>query len=273
MNIKDDTLFRHYTGALLGACLGFIYGFVSQSINSILLPHVPLYQPPLGWIGNILLWSLIGALLGLVTALPAESIIGALYGGATGAFLLTILTLSSGGSDQANWTGKIIGVLFLFLPLAGAITPLTALLRWVVNKSVEGRRESIPTWARLRLPILLIILVGALGIFSRLPPYAQIMVTQMDWMLRVGLECTQESQLPEPLQQDRVGGFLSHASDHYRLEWQNRNINRFAIPRPMSNRPWEESVVIARFDNGWNLVCLYAKSDAQPACKGYQDDL
>lgn len=192
MNLKGDTLYRRQIGVTLGASLGLTYGLVSQSINAIVLPHVPLYQPPLGWIGNILLWSLIGALLGLVTTLPAETVIGALYGGATGAFLLTILTLSGGGSDQGTWTGKMIGVIFLFLPLAGAITPLAALFRWVVNKSVEGRRDSIPIWARLRLPMLLIILVGALGIFSRLPPYARSMVTQMDKMLQIGLQCTRD---------------------------------------------------------------------------------
>lgn len=270
MNINDDTRYRRYVGLCLGLSLGFVYGLVSQGINQVFLPHIPLYRPPLGLPGNILLWSLVGALLGLVTALPAETISGALYGGATGAFLVTILTLASGRTNPGAWTAKIISVLFLLIPLAGGITPFAAMLRWGINRVVEGKRNAATAWKRLSQPLLLIILVGLLGIFSRMPPYARSMVLKTDKMLQTGLRCSQESQLPDPLQQARVGGFLSHATERYYLEWQNRNINRFAIPRPMSDRPWEESVVIARFDNGWNLVCLYAKSDVPPSCKGYE---
>ncbi len=271
--IHHDTLYRRCVGLSLGASTGLVYGIVSQSINRFYLPHIPLFSPPLGIVGNILLWSLIGALLGLITVLPAETITGALYGAATGAFLVTILTLVTGRMDQGVWTGKILGVLFLFIPLAGAITPMTAIFRWIVNKLVVKHLENTPIWTRLPIPILLMVLVGAVGAFSRMPPYARIMVTHMNEMLQTGLSSPSETQLPRPLQHPRVGGFLSHATNHYSLEWQNININRFAIPRPMSSRPWEESVVIARFDNGWNLVCLYPESGAEPACKAYQNDL
>jgi hypothetical protein len=270
---EHKVIYRRYVGLILGAGLGFVYGIVSQSINRIFLPDIPLYQPPLGLPGNIILWTFIGALLGLVAALPDETIVGALYGGVTGATLLTLFTLSTGRIEQDTLATMIISVLFLFVPMVGAITPLVAIQRWVVNKLVEAHLESEPPWVYLPLPILLLALVGAIGASSLMPPYARVMLTRTEKILQTGLSSAQVSQLPKPLQQERVGGFLDNATNRYRLEWRNRDITRFAIPRPMSNRPWEESAVIARFNNGWILVCLYAKSDAEPACKGFPNGL
>jgi hypothetical protein len=269
MKRENIVIYRRNTGLILGAGLGFVYGMVSQSINRIFLPDVPLYQAPFGLPGNIILWTLIGALLGLVAALPDESVVGALYGGVTGAALLTLFTLSTGRIERDTWTIMVISVLFLFLPMVGAFTLIVAIQRWAVNKLVEAHLESEPAWVYLSLPILLMVLVGTIGTSSLMPPYARIMLTRTERMLQNGLSSMQESQLPEPLQRERVGGFLDNATNQYSLEWQNQNINRFAIPRPASNRPWEESAVIARFKNGWILVCIYAKSDAEPACKGF----
>ena len=40
----------------------------------------------------------------------------------------------------------------------------------------------------------------------------------------------------------------------------------------MSGRPGEEAVVIARFESGWRLACLFPDADAEPACKGFAGD-
>ena len=271
MKKERKAIYRRYVGLFLGASLGFVYGAVSQNINRVFLPDIPLHQAPFGWVGNTFLWTLIGALLGLVTAIPEETVIGALYGGATGATLLTLFTLSTSNIERDTWITTIISVLFLFVPIAGGITLIAAVQRWVVNKLVEAHLESEPVWKYLPLPILLLILVGAVGAFSLMPPYARIMVSRTESMIQNGLSAAQESQLPDSLQKERVGDFLSNATNRYSLEWQNQDINRFAIPRPASNRPWEESAIIARFNNGWTLVCIFAKSDAEPACKGFSD--
>ena len=68
--------YRRLTGLLFGAGLGLMFGVTSQLTNRILLPGIPLYQPPLGPLGNILASVLAGALLGVLCAWPQSSING-----------------------------------------------------------------------------------------------------------------------------------------------------------------------------------------------------
>jgi MFS family permease len=269
--MKDSATFRRMVGLLLGLGLGLAYGLSSQTINRIMLPGIMLHQPPLGLPGNILLWTMAAAALGLATAWPKESLIGAILGGTMGASILTVVTLITGRTDAEVWAGKLLGTLFLFIPIAGLLIPLTGVFRWTVNKTIEARVDKEPVWYVVRWPVLLLVLVVAIGTFALLPPHARIMLTRTDEMLKKGLELPTQNQLPEPLQNERVGGFIEHAGDKYTLEWENTDINRFAIPRPLTEQPWEESVVIAYFNSGWKLVCLYADSDASPACRGFED--
>ena len=50
--------YRRCAGLILGALIGLAFGSVSQGVNSLFLPGIPLYQPPFGPIGNSLLASL-----------------------------------------------------------------------------------------------------------------------------------------------------------------------------------------------------------------------
>ena len=53
-SLGSDRRKRHprVFGLALGALLGLVYGLTSQTINRIILPGIPLYQPPLGPAGN-----------------------------------------------------------------------------------------------------------------------------------------------------------------------------------------------------------------------------
>lgn len=265
----DSALSRRLIGLLLGSAMGLVYGIVSQGINRLMLPGIMLHQPPFGMAGNTLLWLLVGALLGWVTAHPKETLAGVFLGATLGAAFLTIITLVTGRTDSGVWVGKLISVLIIFVPIAALLVPVTGIFRWTVNKVIEAQIDSESAWRTVRWPVLMVVLVAAIGTFALLPPHARIMLVRMDAMLNKGLQSTSPDQLPEALQHNRVGGFIEHASRGYNLQWQNKNINRYAIPRPMTDRPWQESVVIAHFDTGWKLVCLYADTEAQPACRGF----
>ena len=52
----------------------------------------------------------------------------------------------------------------------------------------------------------------------------------------------------------------------YKLSWERQRIERFRILRPGKNLD-NHSVVMARFESGWNLVCLYIA----PMCKGFAE--
>jgi hypothetical protein len=89
-------------------------------------------------------------------------------------------------------------------------------------------------------------------------------------LLQSGLHASDASDLPEALQSERVHRFTEHASPNYGLYWEKENLTRFAIPRPNEIPEYKMSVVVARFDNGWVLACLYPLVDAEPRCKSYE---
>ena len=129
--------YRRTAGALICMLFGFGYALVSQLINRLALPGIPLYQPPLGPAGNILLGILAGAGLGLLCAWPASFVGGVLLGGAAAAlavFGFTLLRMGSGASST------VVG-LVLSAPMAWVSVLGMAVVRWLVDRQVEARRE------------------------------------------------------------------------------------------------------------------------------------
>ena len=51
ISLPDDR-YRRWVGFILGGLLGLAYGVVSQLINRVAAPGVPLYQPPYGAVGE-----------------------------------------------------------------------------------------------------------------------------------------------------------------------------------------------------------------------------
>lgn len=268
--LTDHTRHRRLIGMLLGAGIGLTYGLVSQAINYIALPGIHFYQPPLGAVGNTVLYVFVGASLGLVNAWLPNAVTSTFLGSATGALMITLSALLAGGSDSDGISTKAAMTALIFLPIAAALVPLLALHRWATNKEIEARIDQIPAWRRVLAPLALLILAGIVGAFSLYPARARIVISRMKVMLQAGTATSDVSGLPTPLQSDRVGGFLQQAQGSYTLEWDHTDINRFAIPRRMVERS-EESVVIARFENGWMLVCLFPNANTEPSCKGFDD--
>jgi hypothetical protein len=259
---------RRVFGLALGALLGLVYGLTSQTINRIILPGIPLYQPPLGPAGNPLLIMLVGALLGLVAAWPTGSIAGTFAASTIAAGLLTFVSFLSVRLTEQNTAGMIVAATFVLLPLVGFMVPLLGFFRWVVNKEMEARREAASTWRRLRAPLALIAVFALIGALSLFSPEARQELLVMDRLLRDGLTVQSADALPAPLHAEDVEDFLGHAQRSYTLEWTQKNLNRFRIPRPGRNFD-SHAVVLARFANGWQLACLFVAPAEPPECKSY----
>lgn len=266
----SDIAYRRWFGMLLGAGLGLCYGLVSQFINRLALPGIPLHQPPWGPLGNTILWMLVLGLFVLISAWHTEGTIGMYAGGLMGAIMIVLLTLASGMLGMDRLQLRIFILLLILIPLGGLLTMVAGLLRWVVNREVEGRIDRTGLVVRAWVPLVLLLFAGLLGSTARFPVWGQVEVRHLHAMLQAGLSASESLKLPEPLQHTRVGGFLEHAEGNYTLDWENQDINRFAIPRSSSRRDWEESAVIARFENRWSLVCIYPDTEATPACKGFE---
>ncbi len=265
----SDTNHRRLFGVIFGTLLGLGYGIVSQSINHIILPGVPLYQPPFGPLGNVVVTTLVGALVGTICAWLPNDIGGVFAGAVTGALLLAVATLLTGRTDAEILPAKSLAVFFLLVPIIATLLPLMAIFRWVANREEVAHIHHLSAWFHIRAPLVIVIVFSAAGAFSLASQDARIMLPKTHNLIQEGLKVSQAADLPAPLQGNLVGDFQKNALGAYNLQWDNKEVNRFSIPRLMSQRPWEEAVVIARFESGWILVCLYPQTDRDPTCKGY----
>lgn len=262
--------YRRCAGLILGALIGLAFGSVSQGVNSLFLPGIPLYQPPFGPIGNSLLALLTGALLGLICAWVEPSVPGILLSAGTGAALALIVAMNIGRTPLFVLPVTAIGATFLWLPFTGMFFPVMALFRTTINKLTDSRNERLTLPARGWLPLLLMIGAGALGSTLILTLPARTVMAHNQQMLTAGLAAASADELPAPLRGKDVADFLTNANGNYQLAWENKNLTVYAIPRP-AGPEHEISVVIARFDNGWNVVCLYPNPQTEPRCRSIDE--
>ena len=151
--------YRRWMGVIAGASMGLAYGLAAQFVNR-LGTGAPLYQPPLGPLGNALLIAFIGALIGLATAWPAKAMTGVLLGGLTGmAFLQMrswLLPDTMAVFEQMGFVGNLVFDL-IALPFAFLIAlPISLVLRWLVADLCDQRGHSVLSWRRLRVPVLVL---------------------------------------------------------------------------------------------------------------------
>ena len=262
--------YRRWSGLILGALIGLAFGSISQGVNPLLLSGIPLYQPPFGPIGNSLLALLMGALLGLLCAWVEPSIPGILLSSGVGAALALIVAMNIGRTPLFMLPATAIGVVFLWLPFTGMLFPVMALFRTTINKLMDSRNERLTLPSRGWLPLLLVVAAGALGWTLVLTAPARTIVARNQQLLTEGLAAASTDELPAPLRGKDVDDFRSHASRNYQLAWENKNLTVYAIPRP-AGPEHEISVVIARFDNGWNVVCLYPNLQTEPRCRSFDE--
>ena len=179
---------------------------------------------------------------------------------------LLIFTLVSARLSGNQLTAVLMTSLVLVLPFWGMLVPLLAVLRWGVNRLDEGRRDRTRLPARVPAPLVLILLAAAAGALTIYPPEARTLLVKTDAMLQTA----QSSEaLPEALRTLEGGSFMGGRGP-YQLAWEQKQIERYRIPRPGRNFD-RHSVVVARFAAGWNLVCLYITPDEPPLCKGFEE--
>jgi uncharacterized membrane protein YidH (DUF202 family) len=254
---------------MLGALFGLGFGIVSQTINSWFLPGLRFYQPPLGPAGNVGLITAGGALLGLLSSWADNSIIGVLVGSTVSmlAFVLdSVLRLRTGSELR---TGVILISLFMFLlPLVALAVPVVGLFRWAVNRQTEARHDREPLASRLPLPLALFVIVSALGALALYHSDARTELARMDLLVQEGLQAANVASLPRPLQAAEIGNFREQARGAYTLTWDRDEQNRYRVPRP-AYRLDEQALVIARFANGYTLICLFVTPIDEPECQQY----
>lgn len=261
-NPAEVDRYRRLIGVALGALLGLVYVLVSQGINAIFLPTVPLFQPPLGFWGNVALGALWGGLLGLICAWPYSTAIGVVLASITSISVSVVRGLA--GIDEPLGRLLIIAVV-LGVPTAFLMAPAMMALRWAINGFVDLRSHPTSRRRRWRSPLILLVLVAVIAAFSLYNAKARTLLLRMNDSLQAGLAAASPADLPDELQMLRSGNFLANASDGYTLEWTETDLDRFIDLRPSSNYS-DHSAVIVRFDNGLSMICLYPTVDVRPNC-------
>jgi hypothetical protein len=269
INTAEHAAYRRRMGLILGATLGLCYGLVSQTINRLALPGTPLHQPPLGPFGNTAVWLVIGAALGAATTWPSGALAGTFLGSGLAALAALVANLIGVSVRAELIPATVIVVLFLWLPFVGVIVPILGLFCWMVHGQQEAQIESTPLYRRVLAPAGLFILVAAVGALSLHDSDARQQIAQMNALVRSGLQARSPAALPPALSAAEIGGFAEHASPSYTLEWTQREMNRYRIPRPLTNYD-QHAIVVARFDNGWVLACLFVAPAHEPICQGYE---
>lgn len=254
--------YRRLVGVALGALLGLVYFLVSQGVNVLFLPGIPLFQPPLGFWGNIVLGTLWGGLLGLICAWPNSTAIGVTLASLASIAVTIVRGLS--GLDE-NLGRLLIIALVSGLPAAFLMMPVMLALRWAINGLVDQRSYPAAWKQRLRTPRLLLILVAVVAAFSFYNSKARTLLVRMDTTLQAGLAANAAVQLPAELRTLRSGNFMTDATAGYTLQWTETDLDRFIDLRPSSNYN-DHSAVIVRFDNGQSLICLYPGVAVRPNC-------
>lgn len=267
------TVHRKVFGVLLVAASGFAYGLISQTINALFLPGIPLYQPPFGILGNILMAVLIGISLGFLVASSETGAVGVLWGSFLGALFVSVATMLTGQVEDEIFWRKIVAITIAFIPIAAILAPLLILFRWAIGREEDAYRNAgkglAPTFLRrYALPASLVLGAGLLGLFSLYSDVGRAVTPRMDALIKQGRQASRFEMLPEPLRDRDVRYFFEHKNQPYRLAWDKDSGNRYAIPRPAGSG-YDTSIVIARYEDGYLLVCMFPGKTGEPSCKDF----
>lgn len=237
------------------------------------MPGIPLYQPPFGAMGNILMALFIGASLGIIVAWSESGGVGVLWSSMLGALFIAIATLFIGQSESGEFWRKFAAVVVILVPTAAALAPIMILFRWAISREEQSFRDALrgystASFRRIALPASLVLVAGVFGLFSLYNDLGRAVIRQMDLLIQQGRRNQSNETLPDPLRPPDVTQFSEQGNGPYTLQWEKDDQNQFAIPRPAGNA-FEPSIVIARFDSGYLLVCMYPGKTGQPTCRDF----
>lgn len=259
-----ERAFRRWMGGVLGMLLGLAFGLTSQWLNRALLPGIPLDQPPFGAVGNTALSTAVGALLGLIAVWPEHGYLGALLSAAVGTLLVQVAVLLTAPERLSALPATVC----LFGPVAATILPLAALVRWATDKQVVARLDGLPAWRRVLLPLLLILLIAGVGVFSLCPARARGAMVRMNDIVRTAQAAPDRASLPNPYRAIDAAGYPERLRGPYTLDWQTNDFGIFAIPHPLETEA-DQVAVLARFETGYAFACLFVPGEPLARCQGY----
>ena len=253
---------RRRTGLTLGLVLGTGYSLTSNLINHLALPGIPLYTPPPGEFGLIVVTALMFGALGLLAAWPDEALPGALFSGLAGSFISSIWIFF----NETNKTATLALLVLVFLPRMFFYLPFGALVRWLITKLDQPSVRNIAPVRRLIPVFLAFALMVFLGTLARFPIETRTALVRMNELMKTGMQINTRADLPKPLQ--AVEGFLQNANGPYSFTIGS-DPDVLPVQRPVVEYGEPEPFIIIRFENGFRFGCVFSPPYVQPACSDF----
>ncbi len=264
---------RRWFGFALGTAMALVYALISQFINRVALPGIPLYQPPFGPIGNLGLELFLGMLIGAMCVWAEVSVWGVVLSSLLCSLVVMVASFFSGNTANGMAATKITALVIVYVPFAAMFAPALMIFRWIVNREENAYRNQqigMPDNPLLRvaLPLALVVLAFVGGALTLYNSTARTVIPRTQAMIQSAQQVQDVTALPRALQPPDVNLFLEKGQGNYTLQWDRDPNNHFAIPRPASAQG-EQSIVIARFPNNYLLVCLYPEPNSDPICRDF----
>jgi hypothetical protein len=235
---KQEHARRRLQGALNGALYGLFMGtafvVVMILINRWLYPEIPF---GIDRSKVIVFWLLIGvgtALVGAVTCMIEESLIGLLVGAAAGGFLALGGTLLF---SEAPTGMKWIVLIFTLAPMAVFALPIVWILRRMTREHIRALASK---WKYAIISLLLLISVvlgGGAGYFTKIDERTLHAVQLVNDGLRAGGD-------HKGVDVGQLAGWQEHGNMLYKLFWQK------------SESTTEGLDVRAVYDDGYIVLCV-----------------
>jgi hypothetical protein len=261
---RERTTARRKAGLWVGVGLGVAYFGISQAINPLALPGLPIYQLPPGLPWSALIAGVVCALVGLVTAWSESVALGVFFGSLIGTLAFDGYAIVNTLPDRVA-PALIIGFLVLvLLPMTAMTAAFIGLFRWALERQISTQLEQRSRWLRVAIPLILLLAAGGFGATALYPESGRQVLLRMNQLILAG-QAASRADLPAQLANDNVKDFKANVVGPYTLEWSKDTNNRYAIARP-ANTGGNESIAIARFTNNYLLICLFPNAYAPPEC-------
>ena len=260
---RQDLVF----GLLFGAWLGAMYAFGTMLLNWILLPGLPLRPLQGNTLGDyLLLYAFVGAVLGLISALPDSPWLGIALGGASSAFVISISSLFTADFSAETVFRLMFGFVYTFLPLAVLLMPVAWLVRAGVNAQHPDPDHSELWGRRYLIPGLLTILVVGIGLLSTYDANQRDGIRIVRQLILEIQATASVEQLPKSLQ--TVQGYLDTRGVPYEFSISDK-IENFMGPQPVGGK-LSQFLVVVDYQDGLRFACIFqAGVTKAPYCTNF----
>lgn len=175
---------RHWAGLFYGAWMGALYALLSQTVNALTFPDLPMEVNGLNLLGTVSVWMVGLGILGLLTAWPASHWRGVVWGALMLAtFVLSFNLIQSASRPEA----QALVLLFTLAPVLVMCLPATGFLRWLAHRQMH----LLPA-RRWQWQVGLIALAAVVGLtpgaLARMSPRAESAVRAMHRLLQTGAD-------------------------------------------------------------------------------------